>query len=119
MLFRNKEQRTKTGGADLRLVAANRLDILVRTVLTLVAALLLLIPVAVLFALQPTSRADFRRKVIYQLLNVFVFTMLFSASCSIFTKARRQEVFAATAAYSAVLVVFLGNTSNGLTQAPQ
>ena len=116
MLFRKQEQRIKTGSADLRLLATDRLDVFVRIALTLVAAALLLSPVAVLFELQPTSRAEFRRKTKYQMVTVLLFTLLFSASCSIFTKARRQEVFAATAAYSAVLVVFLGNASNILAQ---
>jgi hypothetical protein len=91
---------------------------LVRIVLTLVAAVLLLIPVAVLFRLMPTSPEDFRLKTNLQMVTVFLFTLVFSLSCSIFTKARRQEVFAATAAYSAVLVVFLGNASNGLAMQP-
>jgi len=68
----------------------------------------------VLFRLQPTSQADFERKSNYQILTVFLFTMAFSASCSIFTQAKRLEVFAATAAYSAVLVVFLGNATNAM-----
>ena len=111
-LFRTKEQRTKSGNENVRLTSRDRFDILVRIVLTFVAAVLLIVPVAVLFKLQPTSRADFPRKTNYQLLTVFFFTMLFSTSCSVFTRARRQEVFGATAAYSAVLVVFLGNASN-------
>ena len=111
-LFRTKEQRTKTGGEDVRLVSLERFDIPARIVLTIVAAVLLIVPVAVLLKLQPTSREDFSRKADYQLFTVFFFTMLFSASYAIFTKARRQEVFGATAAYTAVLVVFLGNVSN-------
>lgn len=116
-IFRKEEQRIKTGDEQLQLLSADRFDILVRIILTLVAAILLLIPVFVLFKLQPTSRADFRRNSNHQILTVFAFTLLFSASCSIFTKARRQEVFAATAAYGAVLVVFLGNASNVLANA--
>jgi len=100
------------GNEELNLLSAYRFDILLRFVLTLVAAILLLAPVAVLFRLQPTSREDFQRKSNFQILTVFLFTLAFSASCSIFTKARRSEVFTATAAYSAVLVVFLGNASN-------
>jgi len=72
------------------------------------------VPVYVLFRLQPTSQAEFERKSNYQILTVFLFILAFAASCSIFTQAKRQEVFAATAAYSAVLVVFLGNASNVL-----
>ncbi|KAL2042159.1 hypothetical protein N7G274_005347 [Stereocaulon virgatum] len=118
-IFRTEEQRNKSGDERLQLLSADRLDILVRIVLTLVAAVLLLIPVAVLFRLMPTSPEDFQLRTNLQMATVFLFTLVFSLSCSIFTKARRQEVFAATAAYSAVLVVFLGNASSGLAIQPQ
>jgi hypothetical protein len=36
-----------------------------------------------------------------------VFTLLFAGSIGLLTNARRAEVFAATAAYAAVLVVFV------------
>lgn len=111
-IFRSHEQRLKTGKEDLQLLSAERLDIFLQTVLTIIATVLLLAPVFTLFRLQPTTQAEFRSKSNYQILTVFVFTLVFSASCSIFTKAKRQEIFAATAAYCAVLVVFLGNTSN-------
>lgn len=100
----------------MNLLSADRFDILIRIVITIIAAVLLLVPVFVLFRLQPTSGDEFERKSNYQILTIFCFTLAFSASCSIFTKARRQEVFAATAAYSAVLVVFLGNTTNIMVQ---
>lgn len=114
-LFRSPEQKLKTGNEEgLRLLSADRLDIFLHIVLTVIATVLLLVPVFALFRLQPTCRADIRRKSNYQLLTVFIFTLIFSASCCIFTKARRQEVLTATAAYCAVLVVFLGNTSTAM-----
>ncbi|KAM0797866.1 hypothetical protein BDR22DRAFT_427517 [Usnea florida] len=114
-LFRSAEQKLKTGNEEgLRLLSADRLDILLHIVLTIIATVLLLVPVFTLFRLQPTCRADIRRKSNYQLLTVFIFTLIFSASCCIFTNARRQEVLTATAAYCAVLVVFLGNTSTAM-----
>lgn len=85
--------------------------------ITLIAAILLLVPVFVLFKLQPTNKSEIERKSNYQIVTVFAFTLFFSACCSIFTQASRQEVFAATAAYSAVLVVFLGNTSSAMATA--
>jgi hypothetical protein len=48
------------------------------------------------------------------LLNVgllIIFSLFFSVSMSLMTKARRAELFAATAAYSAVLIVFISNFS--------
>jgi hypothetical protein len=40
---------------------------------------------------------------------LIVFTLLFSAAMSLLTKAARHELFAASAAYCAILVVFIGN----------
>ncbi|KAF6237536.1 hypothetical protein HO173_004426 [Letharia columbiana] len=113
-LFQTHEQEIKTGDEALHLVSLDRLDNVLRAIVTMVAAILLLVPVYVLFKLQPTNMSDVERRGNYQILTIFIFTLLFSASCSIFTQAKKQEVFAATAAYSAVLVVFLGNTSNVL-----
>jgi len=42
-------------------------------------------------------------------LVTLIFALAFATVVSLFTSARRQEVFAATAAYCAVLVVFIGN----------
>ena len=112
-LFRTPEQKIKTGSLPhLNLVSPERFDAFLRAILTFLAANLLLVPVIILFELQPTNKAQIKSQGRFQILVVFLFTMAFSACCSIFTKARKQEVFTATAAYSAVLVVFLGNTSS-------
>ena len=68
---------------------------------------LLLLPVLILSKIR-THDHDQE----YMILVIFLFTLTFSACCAIFTMAKKHEVFAATAAYSAVLVVFLGNTQN-------
>ena len=96
----------------MSLISPYRLDILLRIVLTIIAVVLLLIPVIILYEIQPTTASEIKSSIRAQLATIFSLTIAFSASCSIFTKARRQEVFTATAAYCAVLVVFLGNTSN-------
>ncbi len=80
--------------------------------LSIVACVLLLSPVLILFKLQPNSQADVQQQGNYQVLTIFLFTLVFAACCSVFTKAKRQEVFTAAAAYCAVLVVFLGNSTN-------
>lgn len=84
---------------------------LLRAIITVIASGLLLIPVIILLKLQPTTQAEMQRSGNVQFLVILAFTLLFSASCSIFTRARKQEVFSATAAYAAVLVIFLGNAS--------
>ena len=118
-LFRTPEQKIKTGTLPhLNLVSPERFDAFLRAILTFLAANLLLVPVIILFELQPTNEAHYKSQGRFQILVVFLFTMTFSACCSIFTKARKQEVFTATAAYSAVLVVFLGNTSSIAASSP-
>ena len=112
-IFSNKELRIRSANEPyLYLVSPHRIDILLRTFLTIFASILLLIPVLILVKLQPHDQSELERQGNYQLLTVFIFTLVFSFCCSIFTKAKRQEVFSATAAYAAVLVIFLGN-SNG------
>lgn len=96
----------------MTLLSAARLDILLRAAITVCASIALLTPIFILFGLQPRRRTDVERNTYCQILIIFVFTLGFSALCSIFTKAKRQEVFAATAAYAAVLVVFLGNSGS-------
>ncbi|KAL8675176.1 MAG: hypothetical protein Q9168_000429 [Polycauliona sp. 1 TL-2023] len=111
-IFRTRDQKITTGQEKVFLVSSFRLDVFLRVVLTILAAVLLLLPVVILFGLQPTEASQIHRMGGFQILTIFLFTLLFSASCSVFTKARRQEVFTATAAYCAVLVVFLGSTLN-------
>lgn len=112
-LFRTQEQKIKTGDEALYLVSLERLDNVLRTIVTISAAVLLLVPVYVLLKLKSTEMSQIEGNSNYQILTIFISTMIFSVSCSIFTQAKKQEVFTATAAYSAVLVVFLGgNISN-------
>ena len=112
MIFRTSEQKIRSANQQyFYLVSQRRIEIFLRTVLTIIAALLLLIPVLILFELQPNTQSEVNTRAKWQMGTVFVFTLIFSAICSIFTKARKQEVFSATAAYAAVLVIFLSNTS--------
>ena len=96
----------------MSLISPYRLDVLLRIFLTIVAVVLLLCPVLILYETQPATASEIKSSSRVQIATIFTFTLAFSAFCSIFTKARRQEGFAATAAYCAVLVVFLGTTSN-------
>lgn len=112
-LFRTREQKTQTGSeAGFHLISQHRLDVFIRIIVIIVSSVLLLIPVFILFSLSPNTQADAQHQGNLQILTIFIFTIVFSGSCSIFTQAKRQEVFAATAAYCAVLVVFLGNSTN-------
>ncbi|UZP40093.1 hypothetical protein NXS19_007909 [Fusarium pseudograminearum] len=68
---------------------------------TFVAAVLLL---GAIFSLRLLGRED------AQLGLIAMFTILFAASISGLTNARRAEIFASTAAYAAVLVVFVSSS---------
>ena len=94
------------------LISPRRLDIFLRILLTIIALVLLLAPVMILAQLQPNEPSQSTGRHWLQITTIFLFTLAFSASCSIFTRAKRQEVFAATAAYCAVLVLALGNNPN-------
>lgn len=92
-------------------MSPRRLDIFLRILLTVIAAVLLLAPVTILIQLQPNEPSQVTRRNRLQIMTIFLFTLAFLASCSIFTQAGRQEVCTATAAYCAVLVVFLGHVT--------
>lgn len=56
------------------------------------------------------SQVDINKRDTFNAVGVLiVFTLLFSAAMSLLTKAARHELFAASAAYCAILVVFIGN----------
>lgn len=68
----------------------HRIDILIRLIITVLAVALLLAPVVVLFREQDSGTV--------KIMVILVFTLVFSLALSIATKAKRAEVFAATAA---------------------
>ncbi|KAH8588323.1 hypothetical protein B0O99DRAFT_693606 [Bisporella sp. PMI_857] len=74
---------------------------------TLLASILLFLPIYVLYS-TPGSRPGMK------LGFIALFTMLFAGTIPLVTTARRAEVFAASAAYAAVLVVFVsGDLGDG------
>lgn len=89
MLLRSSEQRLKTDDKYVSLISKHRTDIVVRLILTLTTVGLLVGPSTVLFIVpgHPTLK----------IVLIMVFTLLFSAAVSIFTKAKRHEMLAATA----------------------
>lgn len=89
MLLRSSEQRLKTDDKYVSLISKHRTDIVVRLILTLTTVGLLVGPSTVLFIVpgHPTLK----------IVLIMVFTLLFSAAVSVFTKAKRHEMLAATA----------------------
>ncbi|KAK0509130.1 hypothetical protein JMJ35_008501 [Cladonia borealis] len=112
LIFRTRVQREQSGQDPMRLMSPHRLAIFQRTLITISAAVLMLAPVIILVQLQTKDPSQVTRRNWLQILTIFVFTLAFSAASSIFTPAGRQDVLTATACYCAVLVVFMGNTSN-------
>jgi hypothetical protein len=124
--FRTPELRAKTTNHFISLYSSTRIDKLVNIMITFVIFILLVVPVIVMFQLtsSPThteaslagnstmvqSTGDVNtRNTINAVGVLIVFTLLFSAAMSLVTKAARHELFAASAAYCAILVVFIGN----------
>ncbi|MCJ1365072.1 hypothetical protein MMC16_004192 [Acarospora aff. strigata] len=89
-LFTSETERRKTDDAYVHLYSKKRLDTLVRLVITLLAVALLMAPVVVLFSVEEHGGIKIG--------VILLFTFFFSAALSVFTKAKRHEVFAATAA---------------------
>ncbi|KAF2162261.1 hypothetical protein M409DRAFT_27264 [Zasmidium cellare ATCC 36951] len=104
-IFRTPELKAKTASKRIHYYAPNRLDILVNTIITFIIFTLMVLPVLSLFQVSNNGAAT-----PYQAIGVLiVFTLLFGCAMSSLTKATRHELFAASAAYCAVLVVFISN----------
>ncbi|RMY52888.1 hypothetical protein D0865_05550 [Hortaea werneckii] len=100
------ELQEKTSDPRLQYYAPARVDKLVGFIITGVIFMLLILPVVALYELSNVGRRESPFEAIGILI---IFTLLFAAAMSALTKATRQELFAASAAYCAVLVVFISN----------
>jgi amino acid permease len=103
------ELREKTKNRAIKYVSPSRVDTLVGLIITVMIFILLVLPVVAMYELTSIGKADSTIKAVGVLV---VFTLLFSAAMSFVTKAKRHELFAASAAYCAVLVVFISNFGN-------
>ena len=112
-LFMTPELRAKTNDKKIHYFSSSRIEKLVGLIITTIIFVLLVLPVVAMYRL--TSIGD--RNSTFDAVGVLVvFTLLFSAAMALLTKAKRQELFAASAAYCAVLVVFISNFSNNQTK---
>ncbi|OSS47459.1 hypothetical protein B5807_07301 [Epicoccum nigrum] len=108
-LFTTPEQREKTDDKNILFYSPARIERLVGLIITFIIFILLVLPVVAMYKL--TSVGD--RNSTFDAVGILVvFTLLFSAAMSLLTKAKRHELFAASAAYCAVLVVFISNFGN-------
>lgn len=92
-----------------RLYAVNntRLHVIIDFVVTVFSSLAPLSSIIVLYFVQNES---------IRLVIVCAFTIAFTVSLAVFTRARRVEIFAATAAFAGVQVVFIGSTTGTSNQ---
>jgi ABC-type transport system involved in cytochrome bd biosynthesis fused ATPase/permease subunit len=86
-----------------------RVETLVGTIITFVVFILLITPVVAMYRLTAIGKRD---SSIHAVGVLIVFTLLFSAAVSPLTKVQRFDLFAASAAYCAFLVVFMSNFGN-------
>ncbi|KAF1844080.1 uncharacterized protein K460DRAFT_317227 [Cucurbitaria berberidis CBS 394.84] len=134
--FRTPELQEKTSNKHISYYSSSRIDKLVNILITFIIFILLVIPVVTMYHLTstathveaiPTSSdnstsasksgasggtgtVDNNTRDTFNAVGVLVvFTLLFSSAMSLLTKAARHELFAASAAYCAILVVFIGN----------
>lgn len=105
-LFTTPELRAKTNNKCIYYYSAERIEKLVGLLITLIIFILLVLPVVAMYRLTCIGN----RNSTFDAVGILVvFTLLFSAAMSLLTKAKRHELFAASAAYCAVLVVFISN----------
>jgi hypothetical protein len=107
-VFCTSDQKRKTSDEKVYYFSPSRVSRLVNLVLTGVIFLLLVAPVVSMYRLSTIKTNEAMFAAIGVLM---IFTLLFAAAMSLLTKARRHELFAASAAYCAVLVVFVGSTN--------
>jgi hypothetical protein len=86
--------------------SVTRIEKFTTLIIAFVIILLLAVPV---FVMYRVSWKGGRGMTFLNVGLLIVFSLFFSASMSLLTKAKRAELFAASAAYSAVLIVFIGN----------
>lgn len=107
-LFCSPETRAKADQHTI-LYSKSRIDALVTTIITLMILFLLIIPIYVLWHLASQLESGKASASAVTIGVLLVFTLIFSAVLSLFTRARRHEILGAAAAYCAVLVVFISN----------
>jgi hypothetical protein len=97
---------------DIRYVnfySSSRISKVVSTLVSIIVFFLLIIPIVAIYRLtHPYTDTSMVRS-----LGVLAaFALVFSATMSLITKATRHEIFAASAAYCAILLVFISGSSD-------
>ena len=82
-------ERQKTSDPNLHYFSAHRQALLARVLHTIAASCLLVIPTLLLYVVQSQS---------HKLAIIATYTIAFATTVAVFTRARRHEIFASTAA---------------------
>lgn len=90
-------------GNNLRVYDDKKITVAADVLAAVISSLLPTVMILVLF---------FVHDMLWRLGLLIIFTAIFSASITVFTNAKKIEVYSATAAFAAVEVVFIGSTSN-------
>ncbi|KAI4092361.1 MAG: hypothetical protein LQ339_007958 [Xanthoria mediterranea] len=109
-IFCSKETRLKSNSPYIHYYTKQRVDRLVTLIISGIMLFLLVVPTYALYRVTEIKASTMNATCIGILL---VATLVFSAVLSLFTKAKRHEILGASAAYCAVLVVFIGNVNGG------
>lgn len=94
-MFCTKRELQKTDDPNIHYYSKSRKDYLNTTVLCLVLLSLLVLPIYVLYRLLKTNPND--KSYTVSIGVMIIFMLLFSGVLSLFTKAKRHEIFAAAA----------------------
>lgn len=105
-LFATPELREKTTDQYVRYYSPARIDGLFNGIATSIVLTLLVVPVVIMWKLSNMNQKSNPFEAIGILI---LFTLLFGGAMCFLTRATRQEIFAASTAYCAVLVVFISN----------
>ncbi|KAF7185019.1 hypothetical protein HII31_13642 [Pseudocercospora fuligena] len=104
--FLTQELRDKTDSKYINYFSPAKIDTLVNVIITIVIFILLVLPVIIMYRVTEMGKS---RSPLDAIGVLIVFTLIFGMAVSALTTAKRHELFGASAAYAAVLVVFIGN----------
>lgn len=99
---RKQDPKANELGRNLRLYDDRKITKIADVLAAVISSLLPTVMILVLY---------FVRSMLWRLGLLIIFTAIFSASITLFTNAKKVEVYSATAAFAAVEVVFIGSTA--------
>ncbi|CAG8952924.1 hypothetical protein HYFRA_00007638 [Hymenoscyphus fraxineus] len=108
-LFSSSEllRKTDPNETGILLYSRGRISVVVSIIILAAILVLLIVPVYILWRLTRSVKSG--EEIAVVIVVLLVFTLVFSGILRLFTRAKRHEILAASAAYCAVLVVFVGN----------